>query len=43
MQQRFRDTARKKTDNDVPDEMKHDFLLLTPAISKISWDQYQIR
>jgi hypothetical protein len=27
MQQRFRDAARKETDNDVPDKMKHVFLL----------------
>jgi hypothetical protein len=26
MQQRFRDTARKETDDDIPDKMKHVFL-----------------
>jgi len=27
MHQRFRDTTGEETDNDIPDKMKHDFLL----------------
>jgi hypothetical protein len=36
MQQCFRDAARKKTDNDVPDKMKHDFLLFGPPMLRSS-------
>jgi hypothetical protein len=43
MQQRFRDTARKETDNDIPDKMKHDFLLLNPASLEIKNEQCQNR
>src|SRR5438093_7588970 len=34
MHQRFRDTAGEEPDNDIPDKMKHDFLLRIVQIWK---------
>jgi hypothetical protein len=34
--ERFGDTTHKEADKDIPDEMKHYFLLLTPDSAKIT-------
>jgi hypothetical protein len=36
MHERFGDTTHKETDKDIPNEMKHCFLLLTPDSTKIT-------
>src|SRR5260370_6710332 len=41
MHQRFSNETRDQTNNDIPNEMKHDFLLLNPTISKIELQKYQ--
>jgi hypothetical protein len=41
MHQSFGDATHEEADKDIPDEMKHCFLLLTPDFETITPEKYQ--
>jgi len=43
VQKRFSNAASKKPNDYIPDEMKHDFLLLSPCDSKMNYPEISSR